>query len=110
MAKRRNPITYYMDAECKNRYPVNESGQPILDWGIITPGQKKEKTLYGKNESKDRLVLRQPYTLDEALTITDYSPNIDSGAVGFVSFELAPKHDTIDSHKTDWGFDVLIGG
>ena len=103
-------MTFYHDEDCKNRCKVNESGMPLLEWGETVPGKIKTKTLYGVNESKDRIILRQPYTLDESLKITDYSVSIQGGEKGFVSFELVTKNDAIDSINTDWGFDVLVGG
>ena len=70
------PITYYLDKQCSKRYPVNEKGEAIIDWGITIPGEKKIIELYAKNESRDRTVLRQPYTMDEDLKIIDYPKNL----------------------------------
>ncbi len=58
----KSPVTYYYDKNMTKRVAVNPEGHPFLDWGEIIPGKKKEMTLFVKNESKDRLVIRQPYT------------------------------------------------
>jgi len=65
-------LTYYYDEKCTKRYPVNEKGEAIIDWGITIPGQVKTKLLYARNESRDRAILRQPYSMDEDQKIIDY--------------------------------------
>jgi len=102
-------LTYYYDKECKKRYPVNEKGEAIVDWGITIPGQKKIKELYAKNESRDRAILRQPYTMDEDLKIKDYPPNLKGGDVGIVTLEFTPDEDRIDALHAPWGFDIILG-
>ena len=102
-------LSYYYDKECKKRYPVNENGEAIIDWGITIPGQKKIKELYAKNESRDRVALRQPYSMDEDQKIIDYPPNLMGGDRGKVTLEFAPDKDRIDSLHAPWGFDVIIG-
>jgi len=103
------PITYYIDKECKKRYPVNETGQAIIDWGISVPGEKKIKELYAKNESRDRAVFRQPYSIDKDLTITDYPTNLMAKEVGIVTLSFEPKKERIDAMHSSWGFDIIIG-
>ena len=107
MAKK--PITYYFDEECLKRYPVNEHGEAIIDWGETIPGQKKERTLFAKNESKDRAILRQPYSQDEDQKIIDFPPNLMSQEVGKVILTFQPNQERIESLKAGWGFDVVIG-
>ena len=80
-----------------------------MDWGETIPGQKKEKVIFVKNESRDRLVLRQPYSQDEDLNIVDYPPNLMGGDSGKIQLEFVPKKERIDAMHTDWGFDVIIG-
>ena len=104
-----NPLVYYYDEAREKRVPVNEAGNPIIDWIEIIPGQKKEQTLYVYNQTRDRLVLRQPYTTDEDLQIKDYPPRLMGEESGIVKLELAIKPDRIDPHKADWGFEVVIG-
>ena len=108
-SKKPKPIRYYMDEACQNSYPLNEQGEAIIDWGVMSPGQEKTKTLYAKNESRDRISLRQPYTLDEALSITDFPTNLTHNQVGAVTLRLAPSKERIDAIRAGWGFDVLIG-
>jgi len=103
------PLTYYYDKECTKRYPMNEKGEAIVDWGITIPGQKKIKELYAKNESRDRAIFRQPYSMDEDLKITDYPKNLMGNDIGKVTLEFAPNKDRIDSLNAPWGFDLVIG-
>jgi len=102
-------LSYYYDKECQKRYPVNEKGEAVIDWGITIPGQKKTKELYAKNESRDRAILRQPYSMDEDLKIKDYPKNLMGGDTGKVSLEFTPHKDRIDSLHAPWGFDIVIG-
>ena len=103
------PITYFFDESCSKRYPVNEKGQPIIDWGITIPGEKKVKTLIVRNESRDRAILRQPYSMDEDLKIVDYPKNLFSGDTGKVELTFEPKTERVDALHADWGFDIIIG-
>lgn len=103
------PFTYYYDQNLTNRVPVNEMGEPLLNWGETVPGQRKEKTLYIHNDTKDRLVLRQPQSNDEDLKILDYPLNLMTSESGKVRLEFHPHKDRIDSHKGTWGFEVIIG-
>ncbi len=102
-------LTYFYDKECKKRYPVNEKGEAIVDWGITVPGQKKIKELYAKNESRDRAILRQPYSMDEDLKIVNYPKNLFSGDTGKVELTFEPKTERVDALHADWGFDLIIG-
>ncbi len=102
-------LTYYYDEECKKRYPMNEKGEAVVDWGIVIPGQKKLIELYAKNESRDRAILRQPYSLDEDQKIIDYPQNLMGNTAGKVILEFAPNKDRIDSLHAGWGFDIVIG-
>ena len=103
------PINYYFDERCEKRYPVTEDGTPIVDWGITIPGEKKMKEIYAKNESKDRAILRQPYSTDDDLKIIDYPKNLFSEQVGKVILTFEPKRERIEALHSDWGFDILIG-
>jgi len=103
------PLTYYHDRECAKRCPVNEEGEVIIDWGETIPGQKKKQELFVKNESRDKLVLRQPYALDEDLHIRDYPNRLLSAGSGKVILEFTPKKERIDAMHSDWGFEVIIG-
>ena len=102
------PLVYYYDEKMQKRVPVNELGHAIIDWGETIPGAKKEKTLYVKNNTNDRLVLRQPYSADEDLRIIDFPPKILNEGNGKVKLEFAPKKERLDSHNAPWGFDVVI--
>jgi len=104
-----NPISYYYDKTLAKRYPVNEKGEAIIDWGITVPGQKRIKEVYAKNESRDRAILRQPYTMDEDLKIIDYPKNLFGGKSGIVVLEFSPNSERIDALHAGWGFDVVIG-
>lgn len=106
----RSPLEYYLDEQMDRRCPVNESGEAILDWGISTPGTKKEKVLYVKNITADRLVIRQPYTHDEDLKIIDYPTRLMGNDSGKVVFSFEPTPERLDPLKAGWGFeDVVIG-
>lgn len=103
------PVTYYFDKERTKKVPVNELGEPIIDWGETIPGQRKEKTLYIENITKDRLILRQPQTNDEDLKILDYPVNLMGKESGTVRLEFAPHVDRLEKHSGIWGFDIVIG-
>ena len=104
-----NAIIYYFDEECTKKCPTNEKGEALLDWGITIPGKIKIQEIYAQNQSKDRLILRQPYTQDEDLHIKDYPANLMSGEAGKVKLELAINKNRIDGHHAGWGFDVIVG-
>ena len=87
----KSPLTYYHDEAMTKRVQVNEEGHPILDWGETIPGKLKEKTLFVQNESKDRLVLRQPFSTDSDLKIEDYPSNLLGGEKGKVEFKFRPS-------------------
>lgn len=103
------PLVYYFDQKLEKRCPVNELGGVVLDWGETKPGTKKEKLLYVKNNTPDNLTLRQPYTEDSDLKITDFPPRLKHEESGKVKLEFAPKKERLDSLKAPWGFDVIIG-
>ena len=103
------PINYYFDERCEKRYPVTEDGTPIIDWGITIPGEKKKKEIFARNESRDRAILRQPYSQDEDLRIIDYPKNLFSDQVGKVVLTFEPKQERVEALHSDWGFDVIIG-
>ena len=106
----RSPLEYYLDSNLEKRCPVNESGEAILDWGITTQGAKKEKTLYVKNITADRLAIRQPYTHDEDVRIIDYPTVLMGHGADKVTFTYQPHPERIDPLKAGWGFeDVVIG-
>ena len=103
------PLTYYHDEKMTKRVIVNEEGFPVIDWGETIPGQKKEMKLYVKNESKDNLVIRQPYTTDKDLKIENYTARIMSEDRGTVSVSLTPNTNKIESHHGSWGFEIIVG-
>jgi len=105
----KSPLSYYTNEKCTERCPVNEKGNAIIDWQETIPGQVKTKVIYAKNESRDRLVVRQPYTEDEDLKIKDFPPRLFSGESGRVVLEFTPNPERIDALHADWGFDVVIG-
>jgi len=105
----KSPVTYYYDEAHNKRVPVNEDGMPILDWGETIPGKRKEMTLYLKNESKDQLVLRQPFSTDESLKIEDYPPRLFAEESGTMKFSLTPDINKIESHRGSWGIEIVIG-
>lgn len=105
----KSPLTYYYDESMSKRVPVNESGAPILDWGEIIPGKLKEMTLYIKNESRDRLVLRQPFSTSEDLKIESYPSRLFGEESGKVEFKFRPNPEKIESHHASWGFEVVVG-
>jgi len=107
--KRKSPITYYYDEKCTKRCPLNENGEAIVDWGETIPGQKKVREIYAKNESADRIILRQPYTGDKELHITDFPKNLFNQESGKVTLMFNPNENRIEALKTDWGFDVVVG-
>jgi hypothetical protein len=93
----------------EKRVAVNETGQPIIDWGETVPGKQKEMTLYIKNESKDALVLRQPFSTSEDLKIEDYPQRLQGEDYGMVKLSYKPNTESIESHFGSWGFEVVIG-
>ena len=103
------PVSYYYDKQCEKRVPVNELGETILDWGETVPGAKKEMTLFIKNETKDRLVIRQPYSLDEDFKITNYPTRLFGEESGKISLSFHPNTERITPLKSGWGFEIVIG-
>ena len=105
----RLPVTYYHNKELTKRVQVNEEGYPILDWGETIPGKLKEMTLYAHNESKDQLVLRQPFSTDPDLKIETYPARLFAKETGEVKFRFRPNPEKIEAHNSTWGFEVVIG-
>ena len=106
---RPHPLSYYHDEKFENRVIVNEEGKPIIDWGETIPGQIRMKTLFVKNETKDRIVIRQPWCVDEDLSIIDYPPRLFGEQAGIIKLKFAPAiHRTVPLNS-EWGFDVVIG-
>lgn len=105
----KTPLIYFHDESMTKRYEVNENGFPILDWGEIIPGKRVERTLYVKNESKDRLVLRQPFTTSKELTLNDYPTNLMGGDKGVVKLTYTSNPEKIEAHNSTWGFEVIVG-
>jgi len=105
----KSPLTYYLDEKLDKRIAVNEEGQPLIDWGETIPGKLKEMTLYVKNESKDKLVLRQPFTTSDDLKIETYPTRLFGEEQGMVKLQLKPNPEKIESHHASWGFQVVIG-
>lgn len=105
----KTPLVYYYDEALTKRYEVNESGFPILDWGEIIPGKHIERTLYVRNESKDRLVLRQPFTTSDELSLVEYPTLLLSGEQGTVKLSYNSNPEKIESHHATWGYEVIVG-
>lgn len=105
----KTPLTYYHDESMIKRYEVNENGFPIIDFGEIIPGKRIERTIYVKNESKDKLVLRQPFTTSDELTINDYPARLLAGDKGIVKLTYTSNPEKIESHHATWGYEVIIG-
>lgn len=105
----KSPIAYYFDKNFEKRVPVNEMGHPIVDWGETIPGQKKSIELFVRNESKDKLVLRQPYTSTKELAINDYPSRLFGGDKGSVKLSYEAHPDKIESHHGTWGFEIVLG-
>ena len=103
------PLAYYYDEALTKRYEVNEFGFPILDWGEIIPGKHIERILYVKNESKDRLVLRQPFTTSDELSLEEYPTKLFSGDTGIVKLAYNSNPEKIESHHATWGYEVIVG-
>jgi len=103
------PLAYYYDKEMTKRYEVNEFGFPILDWGEIIPGKHIERTLFVKNESKDRLVLRQPFTTSDELSLKEYPTRLLTGESGTVILSYKSDPNKIESHHATWGYEVIVG-
>ena len=105
-----NPLIYYLDESLETRCPVNEKGDALVDWGSTIPGSKKERILFVKNKTNDRLVIRQPYTNDEDLKIIDYPSRLFGNGSGKVVLQFSPNPERLDPLKAGWGFeDVVIG-
>jgi len=105
----KHPLAYYFDKKFEKRVPVNETGNPIIDWGETIPGQKKTIELFVRNESKDRLVIRQPYTSTKELEINDYPARLFSSDTGKVNLSYTAHPDKIESHHGTWGFEIVLG-
>ena len=104
-----SPLVSFYDESMTKRVPVNERGIPIIDWGETIPGQKKEKTFYVKNNTRDRVIIRQPYSNDEDLSIDDYPANLLGNESGIVTMSFKPHIERIEPLKSEWGFDLVIG-
>ncbi len=102
-------LEYYMDKDLTKRVPVNEIGQPLFDWGETQAGQKKEKTVYVKNTTNDRITFRQPYSNDEDFMIKDYPVYLKAQESSIMKFEYHPAWNRTTPLKSNWGFDMIIG-
>ncbi len=105
----KSPLTYYIDKKMEKRVPVNEEGFPIIDWGETIPGKLKEMILYVKNESKDSLTFRQPYSTSDDLKVEDYPARLQGEDTGVVKLKYRPNPETIQSHHSSWGFQIVVG-
>ena len=105
----KSPLSYYHDEKMQNRVQVNENGNPIIDWGETIPGKLKEMVLYVKNESKDALVLRQPFSTSEDLKITDFPIRLQREDTGIVKLQYKPNPESIEPHHSSWGFQIVVG-
>ena len=102
-------LEYYLDKNLTKRVQVNEIGQPIFDWGEVIAGQRKEKTVFVKNVSNDRVSLRQPYSSDEDFKIIDFPVHLKGQESATMKFEYAPSWHRTKPLDTDWGFELVIG-
>lgn len=105
----KSPVEYYHDEDLTKRVEVNETGDPIVNWGESIPGKEKKVELYVKNLSKDRIVLRQPTTSTEELKIEDYPTNLMAEEKGKVVLAFKANDESIDAHKGTWGFNISVG-
>ena len=106
---RATPLDYFFDESMTQRIPINENGNPIIDWGETEPGVRKEKTIFVKNRTLDRIILRQPYSRDEDFHILDFPPKLMGHEYAKVQLEFYPNEERLDPLRAEWGFDVLIG-
>jgi len=102
-------LEYYTDKELLNRIPVNETGQPIFNWGETIPGETKEKTFFVKNMRPDKVSLRQPYSTDEDFKIKDYPVHLKGAESSSMTLEFHPSWNRTSPLNADWGFDLVIG-
>ena len=102
-------VEYYLDEHLTKRLPVNELGLAIVDWGETTPGMKKERLLYIKNLTHDKLTLRQPSTEDSDMKITDFPTRLLGKEYGKVMLEFTPHLTRIKPLNTNWSFEIVIG-
>ncbi len=109
MSIQQHVVEYYTDKHLTRRLPVNELGAPILDWGETVPGMKKERVLYVKNITHDRLTLRQPNTEDSDLSIKDFPTRLMGKEYGQVILEFAPHLTRIKPLNANWSFEIVIG-
>ncbi len=109
MTRIKSAVEYYVDQEMTSRYPVNELGKPVIEWGECIPGTKKERVLYVKNITNDRLIFRQPHSSDEDLKITNFPTSLSGKESSKVVLEFVPDINRITPLRADWGFDLIIG-
>ena len=102
-------LEYYLDEKLTKRLAVNVTGGAMIDWGESTPGVKKERTIYVKNLTHDRIILRQPYTEDDDLQIVDYPPKLLGKESGKVKLEFTPGATRIKPLSADFEFELVIG-
>ena len=102
-------MEYYYDEHFLNRVPVNELGNCVIDWGESIPGMKKEMSLYVKNITNDRLVLRQPHTEDDDLHIRDFPSKLMGQESGEIKLEFAPSLSRIKPLNAGWSFEIVLG-
>ena len=105
----KQPVEFYINPEMTKRYPVNELGSIIVDWGECVVGTKKERTLYIKNITNDRLALRQPHSSDEDEKIIDYPITLPPQQSGKVIVEFTPNINRIEPLRGGIGFEYVIG-
>ena len=102
-------LSYYYDMQLTKKVHTNEKGIPIIDWGETVPGQKKEKILFIKNNRRDRIIIRQPYSNDEDFHIVDYPQNLFGLESGVLKLEFTPNINRTEPLKSEWGFDLVLG-
>ena len=107
--KQKVVLEYYTDELFQNRIPVNESGQPIFDWGETVPGETKTKTFYLKNLTHDIVTLRQPFVTDEDFHILDYPTQLKGLETGKVKLEFSPAWNRTKPLNAGFDFDKIIG-
>ena len=102
-------LEYYADELLQHRFPVNEIGEPLFDWGETTAGDVKEKTIYVKNTTHDSITLRQPRTSDEDFKIRDFPTRLKAQETGILKLEFAPGWRRVKPLDSTFSFDKIIG-
>jgi len=102
------PVSYYSDEKLTKPLTIKD-GMPILEWGESVPGEKKEKTIYVKNETPDRLTFKESYCEDEDMKIESFPSNIQGNAFGVIKVQFQPESNRLKPLSSNWGFELVIG-